>query len=79
MSTTTDWDRFGLTRLAEQLRQRELRGFARREAEKQAEFEAECEKSDYSCSHYSDVEIELWPENEEVSIFYAERSAYVRN
>ena len=77
MSTKMEWDRFDSTRFAEQVRQRELPGFARREAKKQAEFEAACEESDYFCSPYSDAEIELRPENtyqEEVNIFYAEKS-----
>ena len=73
---------FEWTRFAEQVRQRELPGSARREAQKQAEFEAACEESDYFFSSYLDAEIELRPEStyqEEVSIFYAERSTYVRN
>ena len=73
---------FELTRFAEQVRQRELPGSARREAQKQAEFEAACEESEYFLSSYLDAEIELRPEStyqEEVSIFYAERSTYVRN
>ena len=74
---------FEWTRFAEQVRQRELPGFFRREAQKQAEFEAACEESDYAfSSSYLDAEIELRPEStyqEKVNILYAERSTYVRN
>ena len=73
---------FEWARFAEQVRRRELPGSACREAQRQAEFEAACEASDYFFSSYSDAEIELRPENtyqEEVSILYAERSTYVRN
>ena len=62
------------TRFAEQVSQRELPGFCRREAQKQAEFEAACEESDYFFSSYLDAEIELRPEStsqEEISIVYA--------
>ena len=80
--TKMEWASFELTRFAEQVRQRELPGSARREAQKQAEFEAACEESDYFFSSCSGAEIELRPESthqEEVSILYAERSTYVRN
>ena len=49
---------FEWIRFAEQVRQRELPGFFRREAQKQAEFEAACEESDYAfSSSYLDAEI----------------------
>ena len=71
---------FEWIRFAEQVRQRELPGFFRREAQKQAEFEAACEESDYFFSSYLDAEKKLRPEStyqEEVSILYTERSTYV--
>ncbi len=73
---------FEWIRFAEQLRQRELPGFFRREAQKQAEFEAACEEPEYAFSSYLDAEIELRPDStyqEERNIFYAERSTCVRN